>query len=315
MSEKTKYIGVLKKDFNALKTVPKEYLADKDIVRAAFDRQWYEFIEFYNGYPDIFLGLKSFELVDATLRYNKDFVKELIPLCSGYLFSYLPKALREDKDLFLFALSHIGSDYVISNLLDHCQEDGEDWDENEILNLEFNLRCEIERKCISEKAGKNLLKDKEVVCELLEKEPDAFCFVDNLLYDVREIALKAVSKGGYNYSHLSEKLKHDQEIIETALQGEGLLEGQSVEELYRNLKYYVIKYIPESIQNNISFWIEIITDTQKRFIYPELFFQFISDGLKEDKNLILELVRIRPSIQKYIGESLRNDPDVLALKK
>ncbi len=35
MSEKTKYLKAIKQDYNALKTVPKKYLADKDIVTAA----------------------------------------------------------------------------------------------------------------------------------------------------------------------------------------------------------------------------------------------------------------------------------------
>ena len=45
MSEKTKYLEAIKQDYNALKAVPKKYLADKDIVTAAFDRPWYEYIE------------------------------------------------------------------------------------------------------------------------------------------------------------------------------------------------------------------------------------------------------------------------------
>jgi hypothetical protein len=103
--------------------------------------------------------LENFKLVDATLQYNKDFVKELIQICSGYLFSYLPKSLREDKDIFLFALSHVGSDYVFSKLKNNCQKEGERWDEMGIIDVEYNLRLEIEKKSITEKAEENLFKD------------------------------------------------------------------------------------------------------------------------------------------------------------
>jgi hypothetical protein len=314
MSEKTKYLEALKQDFNALKTVPKEYLADKAIVKAAFDRPWYEYIQFFNGYPDIFLGLKNFELVDATLRYNKDFVKELIPLCSGYLFSHLPKALREDKDLFLFALSFVGADYVFSKLKSNCQEEGERWDEMGIIDIEYNLRCEIEKKSITENAGENLLKDKEVVYKILEIEPDSFCYIDDIFYSDKDIALIAVSKGCYNYSCLNDELKQDNKIIKVALEGNGIEPLFDDAAHWSNIENYVIRYIPSEVMNDKSFCLEIINDTQKRFRAPEFFFQFISDGLKDDKNFVLELAKIKPSILKYIGEDLKNDAEILRLK-
>ena len=58
MSDKPKYRAALKHDLNVLKTVPKEYLADKDIVKATFDRPWHEYIEYFGGYSDIFLSLE-----------------------------------------------------------------------------------------------------------------------------------------------------------------------------------------------------------------------------------------------------------------
>jgi hypothetical protein len=315
MSEKAKYLEALKHDFNALKTVPKEYLSDKDIVKAAFDRKWFEYIEFFNGYPDIFRGLKNFEMVDATLRYNKDFVKELIPLCSGYLFSYLPKALREDKNLFLFALSHVGSDYVFSNLRNNCQQEGERWDEMGIIDIEYNLRCEIEKKSITENAGENLLKDKEIVYKILEIEPDSFCYVDDIFYNDKDISLLAVSKGCYNYSSLNDELKHYKEIIKLALEANGIEALFDDAAHWSNIENYVIRYIPSAIMNDKSFCLEIINDIQKRFRAPECFLKFCPDSIKEDKDFILKLTEKKPIILNYISERLSNDPDILSLKK
>ncbi len=290
-------------------------MADKAIVKAAFDRPWYEYIQFFNGYPDIFLGLKNFELVDATLRYNKDFVKELIPLCSGYLFSHLPEALREDKDLFLFALSFVGADYVFSKLRSNCQEEGERWDEMGIIDIEYNLRCEIEKKSITENAGENLLKDKEVVYKILEIEPDSFCYIDDIFYSDKDIALIAVSKGCYNYSCLNDELKQDKKIIKMALECNGIEPLFDDAAHWSNIENYVIRYIPSTIMNDKSFYNEIINDTEKRFRAPERFLHFATDCIKDDKDFILELLRKKPSIFNYISERLRNDPDVLAVKK
>ena len=315
MSDKAKYIAALKHDLNVLKTVPKEYLADKDIVKAAFDRPWHEYIEYFGGYPDIFLSLENFKLVDATLQYNKDFVKELILICSGYLFSYLPKALREDKDIFLFALSHVGADYVVSNLRNNCQEEGERWDNMGIIDVEYNLRLEIEKKSITEKAGENLLKDEEVVFKILEFEPDSFCNVDALLYSNRDVALNAVSKVCYNYCYLSDELKQDKEIIKLALEANGIDTLWKDSDHWSSIENHVIQYIPYAIMNDKSFCLEIINDTQKRFRAPEYFLKFCPDSMKNDKNFILELAEKKPLILNYISERLCNDPDVLALKK
>jgi hypothetical protein len=291
MSEKAKYLEALKHDFNALKTVPKEYLADIDIVKAAFDRKWFEYIEYFGGYPDIFLSLENFKLVDATLRYNKDFVKELIPLSSGYLFSYLPKEFREDKHLFLLALSHVGADYVLSNLKTNCQQEGERWDKMGIIDVEYNLRLEIEKKSITEKAGENLLKDREVIDKVLDSEADSFCNVSTLFYNNRAVALKAVSKVCYNYTYLSDELKQDKEIIKLALEANGIEVLWKESSHWNNVYYYVIKDIPNAALNDKSFCLEIINDTPKRFRAPEYFLKFCPDSIKDDKDFILEMAK------------------------
>ena len=113
MSEKANYIEELKEKPELLKTLPKEYFADKDIIRAALVKKWHD-------YDTNFEDLELFKLADATLRYTKDFVKELIASCSGYLFEYLPLALssylhseKDDegkKDIIM---------HLILNLLNH----------------------------------------------------------------------------------------------------------------------------------------------------------------------------------------------------
>lgn len=93
MSVKANYVEELKEKPELLKTLPKDYLADKDIIRAALVKKWHD-------YDTNFEILKLFKSADATLRYSKDFVKELIASCSGYLFEFLPSALRNDEKIF-----------------------------------------------------------------------------------------------------------------------------------------------------------------------------------------------------------------------
>jgi hypothetical protein len=227
----------------------------------------------------------------------------------------LPKALREDKNLFLFALSHVGSDYVFSNLRNNCQEEGERWDEMGIIDVEYDLIWEIDKKSITEKAGKNLLKDREVIDKVLDSEPYSFCSVNTLFYSNREVALKAVSKVCYNYTYLSDELKQDKEIIKLALEANGIEVLWKDSDHWSSVKNYVIQYIPYAIMNDKSFCLEIINDTQKRFRAPEYFIKFCSDSIKDDKDFILELAETKPTIINHTSEILQNDPDILALKK
>ena len=131
MIEKTNYIEKLKEKPELLKTIPKEYLTDKDIIRAALVRKWH-------NYETNFDILKLFKKADKSIRYDVDFVKELMKSCSGYLFEYLPEALREDEIVLLFALKHSGFEFIYSKMIDDAQSEEEDYNEKH-ENYQYQL--------------------------------------------------------------------------------------------------------------------------------------------------------------------------------
>jgi len=253
MSEKTNYIEALKKDPYLLKKLPKEYLADKDIIKAALVKKWHD----YNTNFEI---LELFKLADATLRYNKDFVKELIASCSGYLFEYLPLALREDEEILLFALKNSGYDYIYNKMKNDALSDEEDYNEDHVDDISYSLFLHISfEKSVMCHAGKNLLNNKKVVLKTLELEENGFFFVSDALHDDKELALEAVSIDATNFESLSNRLRDDEDLALAADQGNGEL---------------LAEY-----------------DYRGKWVHLEsCFFELLSDRLKNDRNFIIKPV-------------------------
>lgn len=209
MKDKLDIIKKLKENPYLLKTLPKEYLADKDIIRAALVRKWYEYIENVDfQFVNIFEMLELFKYADATLRYNKDFVKEMIASCSGYLFEFLPADLRNDEKILFFALEHSGSEYVYERILKDAEPDDEDWSRDNIEDLEFLIVAHIEdNRTIAKYAGETLLNDKSIALKILEIDPKEFQFFSDTLKDDYDVAMEAVSADESNFDEISDRLQ------------------------------------------------------------------------------------------------------------
>ena len=217
MSEKANYIEKLKEKLELLKTLPKEYLADKDIIRAALVRKWYEYIDNYDfQWVNSFEILELFKYADATLRYNKDFVTELIASCSGYLFEFLPSALRNDEKIFFFALKHSGFEYVYERLLeDAVTDDDEEWSRDYIEGIEFIIYSNItNNKTITKYAGETLLNNKSVVLKILEFDPTDFVFFSDTLKDDYDVAMAAVSNDASYFDSISNRLHSHPDFLD-----------------------------------------------------------------------------------------------------
>ena len=215
MSEKANYIEKLKEKPELLKTLPKEYLADKDIIRAALVRKWYEYIDNIDfQWVNSFEMLELFKYADATLRYNKDFVKELIVSCSGYLFEFLPSALRNDEKILFFALKHSGFEYVYERLLeDAVPDDDEEWSRDYIEGIEYLIFLNItDNKTITKHAGETLLNNKAIALKILEIDPTDFVFFSDTLKDDYDVAMAAVSIDTTTFDNISNRLQSHPDI-------------------------------------------------------------------------------------------------------
>lgn len=211
MENKMQVIGELKQNPYLLKTLSKEYLADKDIIKAALVRKWYEYIEDVDEMSNVantFDILELFKCADAQLRYNKDFVKELMVSCSGFLFEFLPAALRNDEKIMFFAFKNSEPEYVYKRVLKDAQPDGEDWDSDGIGGYEWDIIEAIRNKSIAKFAGEILLNNKSIAIKILEIDAREFQFFSDVLRDDYDLAMEAVCADEFNFYDISERLQN-----------------------------------------------------------------------------------------------------------
>ena len=305
MSEKANYIEELKEKPELLKTLPKEYLADKDIIRAALVRNWH-------NYETNFEVLELFKLADATLRYNKDFVKELIASCSGYLFEYLPLALREDEGILLFALKHSGYEYIYDKMIEDAMPDGEDYDRDHVEDIRYDLFLHINQQMsVMQYAGETILNNKEVVLKTIALEEQGFYYFSDALKDDKEVAFEAVSTDASNFSFVSNRLKDDEEIALNAayLSGEYWSEFDAYGR-WVNVGYSFFDALSDRLKSDKSFLIKLINEIRG----GEFALVHFAEEFKDDKDLVLLALSKNYTLIEYASERLKNDPDILALK-
>ena len=305
MSEKANYIEKLKEKPELLKTLPKEYLAGKDIIRAALVKKWHD-------YDTNFEVLELFKMADATLRYNKDFVKELIASCSGYLFEFLPLALREDEDILLFALEHSGYEYIYNKMLEDAMPDGEDYDRDHVEDIRYDLFLHInQQKSVMQYAGETILNNKDVVLKTIALEEQGFYYFSDALKDDEEVALEAVSTDAFNFSFVSTRLKDDEEVALNAanLCGEYWSEFDAYGR-WLNVGFDFFEALSDRLKSDKSFLLDLINLRGG----GEFALYHFSKEFKDDKDLVLLAVSKNYKLIEYVSERLKNDPDILALK-
>lgn len=323
MFGKAKYIEKLKQDPYLLKTLPKEYLADKDIIRAALVRNWYK-------YESYFLILELFKEADATLRYNKDFVKEMIQSCSGYLFEYLPLVLREDEGILLFALNHSGHKYISnririnveaawhedSNEKEQINDDDDigEWD-TYVDSISYDLYLHIcHQMSVMRYAGETILNNKEVVLKTLLLEESGFYYVSDTLHDDSEVALAAVYIDGTNFQSLSDRLKDNEEIALVAAEGNGSFLAEFGYELrWEYLNDCFFQQLSERLKHNREFLITLIENCSG----GEFVLKFVSEQFKNDRELVLIAVKKYGKVLEFASDTLKNDKEIVfeAMKK
>lgn len=305
--KRLKHIEDLKKDPYSLKKIPKEYLTDKEIIKAALVRPW-------NDYEFNFAVLELFKEADKSLRYDVNFVKELMKSCTGYLFEYLPSALRDDEEILFFALQHSGFDYVYEIIKAQEDPDDEEFYENYLDDISYELECYVSNQMtIMKYAGKNILNNKEVVLKTLEFEEYGFSNFGDALKDDKEVALDAVNQDATNYTLISDRLKDDEEIALAAAEGNGeFLEGfYDIKITWDYLNTYFFTYLSDRLKHDKLFLIKLIQDSYG----AENIIKYIPVELKDDRDIVALVITKDNTLLKFASERLKKDADIIALIK
>ncbi len=314
---KEQYFEILKKDPYQLEYAPKELLSDKDIIRTAIVKKWYEYFQEWGEHSELFDVLSVFQYADETIRNDKEFVKELLESCGGYLFEFLPESSRNDEEIYLMALHRCGWDYVNERLYKETQtcseEDYEDCYYEYQSDRKFDFKIHFTNyKGITRHAGQNILMNKKLMLNALEYEPDEFHYMHETLKDDKEVALAAVYENTLNYSDVSERLRDDLDVALKAIHGNGYwfdyLRG--AESIWGQIDSYVFEYMSERIRNNREVYIKIIKDCYE----GEQVIEFLPEQLKNDKEIIMMALRKDYKLIEFVTEKLQNDKDIIALE-
>jgi hypothetical protein len=284
MNEKLieKWIELISENPQELKNAPLNIRNEKSVVKAAICRPFDQLIEInHDGITSFFKTLSVFEFVGPELRNNIEYIKELIPICSGYLFKYLDQNLRNNSELFLFALEYASKKYIkemAEKSIDESSHFNNFWEI--IPRPEFE--CQLEHSCILNDSDSDLslsfLSDKNTLLQAFEYQPIIYSHLNDSLKLDREIALKAVALYYGNFPFAPKELKGDLEFVITYLKNdadgesfysrnfdpifwyeidEKLIESKSLylsmihEIKFMDLKDLIITNAPKHIQNDV----------------------------------------------------------------
>lgn len=153
--------------------------------------------------------------------------------------------------------------------------------------------------------------NKENVHTFLDKSHDVFKFLPDILKNDRSILIKSLKIDPKNFLYASEYLRNDENLaIEILKKDSNILKEcsdkiKNSEFVYKNLNKFYDKfyegfaYFNENIKNNKSECIELI----KKDVY---FYDYISDSLKQDKEIILETLKKIDYKNKKVNEFFSN---------
>ncbi|HVI39982.1 MAG TPA: DUF4116 domain-containing protein [Anaerovoracaceae bacterium] len=137
-------------------------------------------------------------------------------------------------------------------------------------------------------ASLELKGDREVVLAAIQNNPFHIQYARNNLNDDKELCLVAVSAKGAALEYVSTRLSNDREIVLCAIKNGGDTE---------------FKYASPEIRDDKEFVMEVITTVE----HTGYLSQYLSDRLKNDKDIALETVKRNGLSLANFSEDVRND--------
>jgi hypothetical protein len=219
------WIEIISENPKELKNAPLDIRNNKSVVKAALCQPFKEFVE-NNSHSEVASFDKSlsvFEFAGPNLRNDIEYIKELMPICSGYLFKYLDQDLRANSDLFLFALKYASKEYMIElaeKSVDESSVFNDFWEIIPRPQFEFDLEHKTILNNTDDSSSLEFLNDKRTILTAIDYQPIIYFRIGEELKQDYEIAFKAVSLYYGNFPLIPLNLKGDLEIVITYLVNE-----------------------------------------------------------------------------------------------
>jgi hypothetical protein len=246
-----------------LELAPTELKESKEIAQAALCRPFEDYISFSDSgwyIRNLYLNLEVFQYLGPAIKRDNLFIQELMQCCSGFLFRHLDQDLKQDVNLFFYALRLATVDFVEKQLFQYLEES--DKDEMELLDrltFEDTLNQLTILKDSDNEETLPYLKDKEVMLKAVELQPAMYQHASIDLKNDKELSMKAVEAQFENFYFVPNPLNEDWDLIFSYLNGE----KKEITDYGRDRMVYGIYWdqIGEKTKNNIEFYYELI----KRF--------------------------------------------------
>lgn len=160
---------------------------------------------------------------------------------------------------------------------------------------------------------KDIICDRDTVIKAMENSP-YFLIEPEYAEDVEVVSI-AIKNYPSEYKTLSEKMRDNEYVTETAVTEDGkvlqyaserLRDNDRLAELALRSSRTSFKYLSERLRDNVKLVEMAIVNEASNF-------QFASDRIRDDKGIVKSLLPINEYILEYAAESVRNDKDLITL--
>lgn len=138
-----------------------------------------------------------------------------------------------------------------------------------------------------------LKEDKTITLTAIEYNPKSIKFASDRLKDDEEVVFTALKQDNTTFYYASDRLKNDKEMVKYAVERNG----------------WALSYASKELQDNL----EIVMTAFKQTKQTPGSFKFASDRLKDDKNVVCDIVKNCGAALEYASDRLKDDPEVVIL--
>jgi hypothetical protein len=116
--------------------------------------------------------------------------------------------------------------------------------------------------------------------------------IDKELFNDKEFMKKLIKKKGSNLQYASDELRNDEELVKLAI----------INDSSSFMNFINFKYAGSKLKNDKEFVKNIICNSQSGLIT-----YYLDDELRNDKEIVFELIKIDPSYIEDVNYELLND--------
>lgn len=254
----------------------------------------------------------ALSLVSEALRNDREVVLAAVSK-DGTALRYASKELKGDKEVVLAAMSNNKQaiNYAAQSLFN---------DKQSLLSL-----IKESGRGLSH-ASEALKNDREVVLAAVQKDTEAFHYASEKCRDDKEIVIAAVSGNGNLLSLASKRLKNDDGVVMAAVSQDGRALQHASERIRNNMKIVLaavsnagtsLQYASENLKHNRSVVLVAVLQTGQALRYAP-------EEMQSDREIVFAAVTepvwhdgwsevVGRSVLRYVSESLRNDKQVVLL--